>query len=390
MKALIYDCFAGMSGDMNLSALVDIAENDEELKKLIYKLFDGNVIINFEDIKKSGIRAKKLNIIEKKRPVVYRHLKDINEIVLNSQLSSFVKEKSLEIFNKIASAEAKVHGIPKEKVHFHEIGAVDTIIDVVGGVFLLEKLDVKKVFSSAIEVGSGFVETEHGKLPVPAPATAELLNDIPIKQTLQGEATTPTGAAIISSIVEEFAFPGNFCIKKIGYGAGVKDFSVPNVLRVFLIEVSETQNKNERWILIETNFDDMPPENVEYLMERLFNNGAVDVFITPIIMKKSRPAFKLSVLCKAENSTLLEKTIFEETSTFGIRKIELEKIELDRKIETLITPFGNVRVKIGYFQGKELKRKYEYEDIKRIANEKGLTYDQVLRKIDCIIFKKDI
>ncbi|MCX7820549.1 MAG: nickel pincer cofactor biosynthesis protein LarC [Brevinematales bacterium] len=377
MKVLYYDCFAGISGDMNLSALVDLYGNEEEIKQLILQLFSEEVEIEFQDVNKKGISAKKLTVKEKNKQKDFRHLHDIENLINNSSVSDFVKQKSLEIFNKIALAEAKVHNIPVEKVHFHEIGAVDTIVDIVGGVFLLERLKVAKIYSSKIEIGSGKIKIEHGVFPVPAPATAEILKNIPIVQTLSGEATTPTGAAIISSIVNEFSFPQKLKIEKIGYGAGERDTEIPNVLRIFLGELDG--EKTEEETLIEVNIDDTAPERMEYIMDRLFENGALDVFFTPIIMKKSRPAFLISVLCEKQKEPYIEQIIFEETTTFGLRKTNVTKKMLEREIVEMKTHLGTVRVKRGYYNGKLIKQKFEYEDVRKICKEKNISFDEAIK-----------
>ncbi|MGC8765358.1 MAG: nickel pincer cofactor biosynthesis protein LarC [Brevinematia bacterium] len=381
MKILYYDCFAGISGDMNLSALVDLAGNEKELQDLISEIFNDNVLIEFQNVDKNGVSCKKLNIIEKKHAEKHLHLHEIKEIIESANISTYVKEKSLEILQKIAFAEAKIHNTSPDKIHFHEIGAVDTIIDIVGGIFALEKLKVDKVYSSTIETGYGFIEIAHGKFPIPAPATAEILKGFPIKQTIKGEATTPTGAAIITSIATGFGLPENFMIEKIGYGAGEREAEIPNCLRVFYGNISEKSTIEEDGLLIEVNLDDMTPERIDFIMEKLFMAGALDVFITPIIMKKSRPAFTLSVLCETGKEEALEKIIFEETTTFGLRKIPVRKNMLKRKTEVINTPLGKVRVKTGYFGGREIKRKLEYEDVKRIATEKNLTFEEALKII---------
>lgn len=377
MKVLYYDCFAGISGDMNLSALIDLYSSDEEIKELIHNIFSGEVEIEFKNVNKKGINSKKLIVIEKNKPKDYRHLHDIENLIQTSKLSDFVKKKSLEILNTIATAEAKVHNIRVEKVHFHEIGAVDTIIDVVGAAFIIEKLKIDKIFSSSIEVGSGTIEIEHGIFPVPAPATAEILKNIPLTQKVSGEATTPTGAAIIKTFVNEFKFPEKLRIHKVGYGAGERDGEIPNVLRVFLGELEGEITEEET--LIEVNIDDTTPEKMEYIMDKLFENGALDVFLTPIIMKKSRPAFLLSVLCKKENESKIEEIIFEESTTFGLRKTNVLKKMLERELVECDTPFGKIRMKKGYYKGKLIKQKFEYEDIKKICKEKGLFFDEVIK-----------
>lgn len=386
MKILYYDCFAGISGDMNLSALVDIIGEEQWICEIFEELFKGKIKLSFSNEVRKGMRGKGFNVEEKAMDLKFRYLSDFVELLDRMCISEAVKLKSRRIFEKIAEVESKIHGTSINEIHFHEVGGVDTFVDVVGGLLAIERLKVDKIFSSAIEVGSGFVEFSHGKYPIPAPATAELLKGIPTTQKTSGEATTPTGAAIISSVVESFSYPQQFKVEKIGYGAGGREEGeIPNILRVMYGEIEEKNFILDKNVVIETNLDDMKPETMEYVIEKLFDYGALDVYISPIIMKKSRPAFKINVLCDEENSTKLEEILLKETTTFGIRKYNVEKIMLEREEREVNTSLGKVTVKAGIYKGKKIKEKFEYEDLKRIAFEKGLSINEVM-----LILSKEI
>jgi hypothetical protein len=267
----------------------------------------------------------------------------------------------------VAEAEAKVHHIPVGEVHFHEVGALDSIADIVGAAICLDYLKVDKVMASPVQLGSGTVKCAHGIMPVPAPATAEILKNIPVRTGLvQYEATTPTGAAILAATVENFTPVVNFEIQKIGYGLGTIDTEVPNVLRVFLAEVDDSEQglQQRDATLLECNIDDFNPENYEYVMELLFNAGASDVWIESIIMKKSRPAVRLSVLCAPVEAGQMKSILFTHTTTIGLRETMLKKNELFREERTVHTEYGDVRVKQSFYQGKLVNVKPEFEDCK--------------------------
>jgi hypothetical protein len=288
---------------------------------------------------------------------------------------------------KIAAAEAKIHGHSIDEVHFHEVGAIDSIVDVVGAAICFEVLKVDRIISSPVQVGGGFVKCAHGMLPVPAPATAEILTGIPIRSGLVPfETTTPTGAAILAATAGRFADRVDFTPLKIGYGIGQRDTDVPNVLRVFLGEMDDEKQELDVELkeacLMECNIDDMNPELYEGIVERLFEKGALDVYLTPIIMKKSRPAVKISILCDAEHRKGVEEVLWLHTSTFGMRVNKIEKLILRRDVTTVKTKYGILPVKNAYLRGKRIKWKLEYEDAKRLAMEKGVSikaiYDSLL------------
>ncbi|MFQ5584290.1 MAG: nickel pincer cofactor biosynthesis protein LarC, partial [Calditrichia bacterium] len=280
-----------------------------------------------------------------------------------------------------------IHNQPIKKVHFHEIGAVDTIIDVVGALAGLKLLGIEKVFCSPINVGSGFIDFSHGRYPVPAPAAAELLKDVPIYSTDSGgELTTPTGAAIITEIAHGFGDMPEMKTERIGYGAGTKDFKQPNVLRVFIGEILQpTDLEMDLVSVIETNIDDMNPQIYDHLFDVLFSNGALDVFLSNIAMKKNRPAVKLTVLCDNADEKKFSGLIFRETSSIGVRIRQEKRYKLSREIQKIQTEYGEVKIKISKLRGEILSRVPEYEDCKRIAREKGIPlkmiYDAVLRSI---------
>ncbi len=311
----------------------------------------------------------------------HRHLRHVEEIVNNSTLSEKVKTTSLEIFKKIAVAEAKVHNIEIQRVHFHEVGALDSIADIVGAAICLDALKVDKVLSSPIQLGGGTVKCAHGIMPVPAPATALIVEGIPIKTGLvQHEATTPTGAAILAATVDEFTEQINFPITKTAYGIGQRDVSeVANVLRVFLSETAEeiSDVTTETAIVMECNIDDMQPEQHGYLFDLLFDAGASDVWITPIIMKKSRPATTLSVLCQPSKVMEMKTILFEQATTIGLREYPVQKSMLRREEKTVNTIFGDVRIKESYFNGKRVRVKPEFEDCKKLASKHRKSIEEI-------------
>ncbi len=391
MKILYYDCFAGLSGDMNLGAMIDLGVDRDyliaELKKIPLK---GYRLAVTRD-KRNGIEGTRVDVVldKKKHGAGYSHpernLSSIKELIEASQLNSTVKECSSTIFARIAEAEAEVHGMPIDKIHFHEVGAVDSIVDIVGAALCLDYLKVDTVLCSTVELGGGFVTCRHGTIPVPAPATVEILRDIPTRVgTVQYETTTPTGAAILATVVDTFTDTADIRIEKVGYGIGHREMEIPNVVRVFLCTGADESKDthSESAVVIECNIDDMNPELYDHVMEKLFDNGASDVFFTPITMKKTRPAITLSVLCRpAAEDTILE-ILFTETPTLGIRKYPVNKIMLQRKSFTVHTQYGDVTVKSGYYKGNMVKSKPEYNDCKRIAREKNISIQEVYKAIE--------
>lgn len=374
MKILYYDCFAGISGDMNLGALIDLGVDVNYLKTELQKLNIEGFHLNVEPDMRRGISGTKATIVvENQENEKHRHLRHVEEIVNASSLSDIVKENSLKIFRLIAEAEARVHNIDIQKVHFHEVGALDSIADIVGAAICLDALKIDKILSSPIQLGGGTVKCAHGVMPVPAPATALIVENLPVKSGLvHHEATTPTGAAILAAMVDEFTDCIDFPISKTAYGIGQRDVSeVPNILRVFLSETDE-ENKDilvEQALVLSCNIDDMSPEKYGHIFELLFEAGASDAWITPIVMKKSRPANTLSVLCRNELAPGMKKIIFLHTSTLGIREQWLSKNMMKREEKIIDTKFGRIRVKVSFLNGKQVKAKPEFDDCKKLAEE---------------------
>lgn len=372
------DIISGISGDMLLGALIDAGYSIDKLRKELDKL-GIEYEIKAKKEKDGPISATSVYIHSEERKI--RRLKDIIKIIDDSQLEEDIKEKSKEIFKKIAGAEAKIHGIDIEKVIFHEIGAVDTIIDVVGSLIALKELGIKKVYSSPVLLGRGKIKSEHGILPVPAPATIELLKNKPvIFTTTPTEITTPTGAALLS--LAEFSYP-EMEIKKVGYGKGKKKLDFPNILRIV---IGKEMNEGELYI-IETNIDDMNPEFYPYIIDKLLKSGAMDVFILPVVMKKGRVGNLLKVLSSPKKMEEIKKILFEETTTFGIRYYRVRREILERKTVQIKTKYGNVRVKIGYYNGKIVSVSPEYEDCKKLAMEKGVAIKEIYEEAKLHFFQ---
>ena len=394
VRVLYYDCFSGISGDMNLGAMIDLGVDPAYLREELRKIAIGSYEIQVRRKDRRGIFGTKVDVIlpsGEGAPAAHDHghrsFREIAGLIEGSSFSAGVKGTSLAIFGKIAAAEAKIHGHPIDEVEFHEVGAIDSIVDVVGAAICFESLSVDRILSSPVQVGGGCVKCAHGLLPVPAPATAEILTGIPIRSGLVPfETTTPTGAAIVAATAVRFVERIDFTPLKIGYGIGQRDTEVPNILRVFLGEMDDEgqdQDVEEReaW-LMECNIDDMNPELYEGIVERLFEKGALDVYLTPIIMKKARPAVQISILCDADHRKEIEEVLWLQTSTFGLRVSKISKLILRRDISTVRTKYGVLSVKNAYLRGERIKWKLEYEDAKRLAKEKGVSikaiYDSLL------------
>lgn len=367
---------------MNLGAMVDLGVDADFLKGELEKLnIEGFHLEISKDIRRGISGTKATVVIENPDNEKHRHLRHVEELINQSSLSENVKRMSIKIFDLIAEAEAKVHRISKQYVHFHEVGALDSIADIVGAAICLDHLKVDKVMSSPIQLGGGMVKCAHGIMPVPAPATAEIVQHVPVRTGLvQHEATTPTGAAILVATVDEFTEQVSFPIQKIAYGIGQRDVSeVPNVLRVYLLEdlaALSTTLAEKAW-MVECNIDDMNPEWYEPLFQKLFDAGASDVFLTPIIMKKSRPANTLSVLCNKALLAQVKAIIFNNSTSIGMREYEVSKTMLGRYEKEIDTELGKVRVKYSSFEGHEVRSKPEFEDIKRLAIQFGLSLGDV-------------
>ena len=385
MKTAYFDCFSGISGDMMIGALLDLGLDFNFLKNELKKLNLKGYEITAKKIIKNGIASTKFDVVIKhQHNHEERNLKEINKIINNSKLNNEIKNTIKKIFHKIAVAEAKIHDKSINQIHFHEIGAIDTIIDVAGAVIGLKKLGIEKIYCSKLNVGTGFVKFSHGKFPVPAPATAEILKNVPVyNNNIEAELVTPTGAAIIIALASGFGEMPALKVEKIGYGAGAKELEQPNVLRVFLGEVDEMQNETIN--IIETNIDNMNPEIYPYVIDKLMENGALDAYLTSIIMKKGRPAIKLTVLCNIENTDKLSNIIFDETTTLGVRIFPASKKKLDRKIKTIKTKHGNVKIKISKLNDEIKNIMPEYDDCVKIARNKKIPLKKVYGEVKKLI-----
>jgi len=412
-SVLYYDCFSGISGDMNLAALVDLGVPKDLVTEELGNLGLRGYSLHFTPDSRKGIHGIRADVelaAERDRDRKHGHAHgnghggsdahehrsyaDVVGLIEASSLSPEVKRRARSIFAAIAEAEAKVHACPLPDVHFHEVGAVDSIVDIVGAAICLDYLKPDVILSSTVELGGGFVKTQHGILPVPAPATVEILRGIPVTSgAAPFETTTPTGAAILRASVDRFTDDKRFTIAGTGYGVGHRDAEIPNLLRVFRGE--ETPSLAEQRTsglpdvqtadrMLECNLDDMSPEITGFLFDRLLACGAADVYCTPITMKKNRPAVMLSVLCSAATEAVIAELLLRETTSFGLRRFSVEKTSLERSQRTVSTSLGEVRVKIAYLDGRPVKSKLEYEDCRRIAEEHQLplreVYDIILRE----------
>jgi uncharacterized protein (TIGR00299 family) protein len=315
----------------------------------------------------------------------HRHLSHIEELINRSNLSDRIKEKSLAIFDRIAEAEAKVHGISKNEVHFHEVGALDSIADIVGAAICQEYIEVDEIQASTVELGGGFVKCAHGMMPVPAPATAEIIVGMPVRAGgMEYEATTPTGAAILAETVDCFTERPEMRVVRTGYGIGQRDGEIPNVLRVYLAEsqdAGQAMAQVEEGVMLECNLDDMNPEWYSHVQTLLFEGGAAEVFVTPVVMKKSRPGQLLSVLCDPGVADRVKEILFTETSTIGLREYVVNKHMLRREIRVVQTKFGDVNVKRSFYGDRLVNEKPEFEQCRKIALEKGLSLAEVQQEV---------
>jgi pyridinium-3,5-bisthiocarboxylic acid mononucleotide nickel chelatase len=421
-RILYFDCFSGISGDMTIGALLDLGIDQDLFLAELNKIHLDEFEIEIKKGLKKGISGTDFTVhlthqehsheehthereddhnhhehahehhhehshehthehhhTEKPHDHAHtRNLSDIYKIIDSSDLSEYVKTASKKIFLIVAEAEAKIHAKTIDEVHFHEVGAVDSIVDIIGAAICVEMLQIDEIQCSEINLGSGFVHCEHGVFPVPAPATLEILKGVPVySKNAKKELTTPTGAAILKALCSEFGSLPEFVIEKIGYGLGKRDMETPNVLRVIVGKKKSPSTLT----MLETNIDNMNPEIYSYLFPKLLDNKALDVFVTPIIMKKNRPANILSVLCNEEMAGQLEEILFAETSTLGIRKYKVEREELQRKFKNITTRYGIITVKYAFRNGKLLKFTPEYEDCRLIAEKTNIPLIQIINEI---------
>ncbi|MDD5622700.1 MAG: nickel pincer cofactor biosynthesis protein LarC [Actinomycetota bacterium] len=385
-KILYIDCFSGISGDMMVGALCDLGVDllflRNELKKLDITGYD----IHCKEIKAGSIKAKKFTV-NVAGPQLYRNFEDIKKIIGESSLDKEIKKISLDIFHLIAEAEAVIHDYDISKIHFHEVGAVDSIIDIVGTAIGLKFLKIGSFYSSNVPLGSGFVGGSHGELPVPAPATLEILKKVPVYGgNFDFEVTTPTGAAIIKTLTAKFGEIPGMEIEEIGYGAGSKvKKETPNILRLIMgTGTGKIEPCEESLILLSANIDDSTPEIIGYLQETLLKDRVLDVWIEPIYMKKNRPAFKLCVLCGKESECEIIDKIFSESTTLGIRREEVKRYSIDREIKTIKLPYGEVRIKTGIYRGKKVNISPEFESCSKLAEKTGKPLKEIYQ--DVILF----
>lgn len=365
---------------MFVAALLDLgAGSVEELQAELAKLGLAGWALEHERVQRAGISAARFDVVVSGGQPP-RDPAAISEMIEKSALAAPVKEASLAIFERLAAAEAAAHGETLESVHFHEVGMVDSIIDIVGAVILMERLSPARVVCSPVALGSGTVETMHGLMPVPAPATVNLLAGAPVCEGEGGqELTTPTGAALVAHFADAFGPLPEMVLERAGYGAGTRETARPNLLRMLLglSPAAGGGGEAEEQILLETNIDDSSPEQLAWLAERLIEAGAADAWLTPVVMKKGRPGVLLSALCAPDGRDRILGIIFRESSTFGVRVNRLERRCLDRRFESVETTWGPVRVKVGSWRGSEVTRSPEYEDCRRLAERHGVALKAV-------------
>ena len=392
MKIAYFDCFSGISGDMTLGALVDAGCNLAEMETHLRRLPVPGWKISAEKVVRRGFRATQVKV-ESSDPQRHRSLSDILQLIERAGLPAPIAGRASRIFRRLGEAEALVHGVAIEKVHFHEVGAVDAIVDIVGAAAGFELLGVEEFFCSALNVGGGRVDTQHGNLPVPAPATAELLRGAPTYSNgIQRELVTPTGAAIVATVASQFGPQPAMTVAAVGLGAGSAELAEqPNVLRLFIGERAargadatlsdatlDHATLDEDILVLEANLDDMSPQVYGYFAERALEAGALDVFSIPVQMKKNRPGQLVTVLCKPADREKFSDLLFRETTTLGVRQSNVKRRTLQRESIAVETSFGSIRMKVARFHGHILNVAPEYEDCQKIAAERGVPLKQVL------------
>jgi uncharacterized protein (TIGR00299 family) protein len=385
-KIAYLDCSSGISGDMFLAALLDAGLELEPLLDELRKLPLSGYDFKRTRVRRGGLTGTRveINISE---PQPERHLREIERLLEGSTLAAAVKAQALKMFARLAEIEGRLHGKPAAEVHFHEVGAVDAILDVVGACAGLKLLGIDQLNCSPLNVGSGRVETAHGTLPVPAPATAELLKGTPVYSSgVEGELVTPTGAVIVSTLASSFGPMPPIRVARVGYGAGSRDYpGHPNMARLFVGERAEVSNaearvfdRGEAVAVIEANVDDMSPQLYGHLVERVLAAGALDITCSSIQMKKNRPGFEISLLCAPERAEALAQLLFEETTTIGLRAYQAARLVLEREMASVETPYGTVRVKVARRLGTVINVAPEYEDCRRLASEKSVPLKEVI------------
>ena len=368
MKTLYFDCFAGASGDMILGAMISAGVSPTFLREQLSLLPVSGFTIEFETVDRSGLSATYARV-ETAPEHNHRHLADIKEIIDRSGLSEAVKQRAVQIFTRLAEAEARVHNEPVDRVHFHEVGALDAIVDVVGAAICFDFLKIDRFVCSPLHVGSGMIQMAHGRFPIPPPAVAELLKGVPFYGgEIKGELLTPTGAAIITAVCNEYGPVPQMTTESTGYGAGTREYpDFPNVLRVFVGETVSNFPTDERLWMIETNLDDASPQIIGHVMDRVLESGALDCFFTPVQMKKNRPGVLLSVLCAREEKEAVMKLLFMETTTLGVRNYEVARRALQRSVVRVETQYGPIDVKVAHLDGRVVNEMPEFEQCREAA-----------------------
>jgi uncharacterized protein (TIGR00299 family) protein len=368
MKTLYFDCFAGASGDMILGAMVAAGVDPQLLLGQLALLNVQGYSIEFQSVDRSGISATYARV-QTPPEHTHRHLSDILKIIYDSQLSAGVKNRAAKVFSRLAEAEARVHNEPVERVHFHEVGGLDAIIDVVGAAICFDLSGIERFVCSPLHLGGGSVDMDHGRFPVPPPAVAELLKGAQVYSTdVKGELVTPTGAAIIATVCSEYGPLPHMELQWTGYGAGTRQYEkFPNALRVLIGETEVHPANEERLWMIETNVDDMSPQIFGHVMERALEMGALDCYFTSIQMKKDRPGVLLSVLCRLEDKESLSEMLFAETTTLGVRSYEVGRRALEREMVRVETVYGPIDVKVARLNGHVVNEMPEYEQCRAAA-----------------------
>ncbi len=376
MKGAYFDCPAGASGDMIIGALLGAGLSLKALEAELKKLPLGGYSLFGEKVNKAGVSATKFTVKVKEQGSA-RGIKDIENILHGSGLGEEVRERSLSAFRRLAEVEAKIHGVPVESVHFHEVGAVDSIVDIVGTFIGVKLLGIERLFSSPVNAGGGFARSEHGTIPVPAPATLELMKGKPIySEGPEKELLTPTGALLLTELASSFGPLPVMCLERVGYGAGGWDLPIPNVLRLMIGEL-EAEASTETVASVETNIDDMNPQFYQHIMERCFELGALDVYMTLVVMKKNRPGTLLTVICPLDKREQVAGLLMRESTTLGVRLKEFTRLKAQRRSAHVKTPYGEVALKVAELDGKPVNVTPEYEDCRRIALARGLPLKEV-------------
>ena len=381
-KVLYIDCFSGISGDMFIGALLDLGLDEKKFTEEVYKILPPEGKIKIKKEMRKHFDGTKFDVEITKKDLKERHLKDIKKLLDDSELDKNIVEKSKKMFEELAKVEAKIHGTTKEKIHFHEVGAIDSIADIVGAVIAIELLQVNKLYFSPINVGTGSTQIEHGRVPLPVPASAELLRRVkaPVYSSgIKSELVTPTGALFIKHFAHSFSMP-EIIIQNIGIGFGSKELKGQhNFLRAILgIENKKTSN-NE--VLIETNIDDMNPEILPLVEEKLLKSGAFEVFKTPIQMKKGRGGFELSLICAKKDIETLSDIIFRETTTIGIRIHNIERQKLDREKKKIKTRYGEAEIKLAYLNKKLINISPEIVSCEKLAKKNNLPVKEIYEEV---------